>query len=79
MDENCGELNEILDLNYGEKLTGAIAEKFFADSVQTLQKQAIEDEIAALNEAYEKATEEEERKKIAQRLGECIREKNKRR
>lgn len=76
LDENCGELNEILDLNYGEKLTGSIAEKFFEDSVQTLQKQAIEDEIASLNEAYEKTTEEEERKQIAKRLGECIRKKN---
>ncbi len=76
LDENCEELNEILDLNYGEKLSGAVAEKFFCDSVQTLKMQAIETEIADLNEAYARAEEEEARKDIAKRLGECIRKKN---
>ncbi len=76
LDESCEELNEILDLNYGEKLSGPIAEKFFADSVQTLRMQAIEEEIIALNESYERTDGEEERKEIAKRLGECIRKKS---
>jgi DNA primase len=76
LDENCSELNEILDLNYGEKLTGEIAERFFADSVKTLQLEMIEREIAKLNEEYAQATEEDKRKNIAQKLGDCIKRKN---
>ena len=76
LDENSTELNEILDLNYGEKLTGEIAERFFADSVKTLQLEAIEREIAKLNEEYAQATEEEIRKNIALKLGDCIKRKN---
>ena len=76
LDENSTELNEILDLNYGEKLTGEIAERFFIDSVKTLQLEAIEREIAKLNEEYASATEEEARKQIAKRLGDCIKRKN---
>ena len=76
LDENCEELNEILDLNYGEKLSGEIAERFFLDSVKTLQRDKIEREIAECNEQYAKATEESERKKIAQKLAELIRKRN---
>ena len=76
LDENCTELNEILDLNYGEKLTGEIAERFFADSVKTLQLEAIEREIAKLNDEYATVTEEDARKQIAKKLGECIKKKN---
>ena len=75
LDENCPELNEILDLNYGDKLTGEVAEKF-ADSVKTLQLEALEKEIAECNEAYKNATEEQARKEIAQKLSECIRKRN---
>ena len=76
LDEDCVELNEILDLNYGDKLTGEVAERFFIDSLKTLQSEAIEKEIASLNKAYAEATEEEEKKRIAKRLGECIQKKN---
>jgi len=41
-----------------------------------LQSEAIEKEIASLNKAYAEATEEEEKKRIAKRLGECIQKKN---
>ena len=76
LDENCTELNEILDLNYGDKLTGEIAERFFADSVKTLQFEAIEREIAKLNEEYAATSEEEKRKEIAKQLGDCIKRRN---
>ncbi len=76
LDENCTELNEILDLNYGEKLTGEIAERFFADSVKTLKLEAIEREIARYNTEYAEATDEEKRKEIAKKLGDCIKRKN---
>ena len=76
LDEKCAEFNAILDLNYGEKLTGAVAERFFRDSVKTLQSEAIETEIARLNEEYLKTTEESERKEIAKKLSECVRRRN---
>lgn len=76
LDEKCAEFNAILDLNYGEKLTGAVAERFFRDSVKTLQSEAIETEIARLNDEYLKTTEESERKEIAKKLSECVRRRN---
>ena len=76
LDENCVELNEILDLNYGEKLTGEVASKFFSDSVRTLKEDDLERRIAECNEAYAKAETENERREIAKKLGEYIRKKN---
>ncbi len=76
LDEKCPEFNAILDLNYGDKLTGEVAERFFLDSVNTLQKEAIEEEIARLNGEYAQATQEEERKRIAKKLSECIKKRN---
>ena len=76
LDENCVELNEILDLNYGEKLTGEVASRFFSDSVRTLKEDDLERRIAECNEAYAKAETENERRDIAKKLGEYIRKKN---
>ena len=76
LDENSEEFNAILDLNYGDKLTGEIAERFFTDSVKTLKKEAIEEEILILNKAYAEATDEGARKEIAQKLSACIRKQN---
>ena len=72
LDESSEELNEILDLSYGDKLTGEIAERFFTDSVRTLESEDIEREIAELNARYSQETDEEERKKIAQKLAVCM-------
>jgi len=72
LDENCAEFNAILDLNYGEKLIGDVAARFFADSVNTLKKEGIEEELARLNQAYAQATEETERREIAKKIGECV-------
>ena len=72
LDESSEELNEILDLSYGDKLTGEIAERFFLDSVRTLESEEIEREIAELNARYAQETDEEERKKIAQKLVACM-------
>ena len=76
LDENCAEFNAILDLNYGDKLTGEIAERFFKDSLRTLQREAIEEEIARLNQEYSKATEESTRKEIAKQLSVCVQKRN---
>ena len=76
LDEKCPEFNAILDLNYGDKLQGEVAERFFNDSLKTLKREAIEEEIARLNQAYGKATEEEERKEIAKQLSVCVQKRN---
>ena len=76
LDENCEEFNAILDFNYEDKLVGEVAEKFFKDSVKTLQLEKIEHEIARLNEDYAKATEETDRKEIATRIGELVKKRN---
>ena len=76
LDEHCAEFNAILDLNYGDKLSGDVAERFFQDSVKTLKSEAIEEEIAKLNAAYAKAAEESERKEIAKKLSVCVQKRN---
>lgn len=72
LDENSAEFNAILDLNYGDKLSGETAERFFNDSVRTLQIQAIDGQIAECNAEYEKETDTEKRKEISRRLFELI-------
>ena len=76
LDEKCPEFNAILDLNYGDKLSGEVAEKFFADSLKTLKGEAIEEEIAKLNAQYSKSSDEKERKEIAKKLGVCVQKRN---
>lgn len=73
LDEDCPELNAILDLNYGDKLSGEVAERFFADSVRTLQRERLEAEITRLNKAYGEEQDETERKNIAKQIAECMR------
>ncbi len=76
LDENCPEFNAILDLNYGDKLSGDVAERFFNDSVKTLRLESVEEEVAKCNAEYAKATEESKRREIAKRLGELIQKRN---
>ncbi len=76
LDENCPELNKILDFNYEDKLSGEVAERFFADSVRALKGERIETEIAKCNKAYSETTDEETRKGLAKQLSELIKERN---
>lgn len=76
LDENCLEFNAILDLNYEDKLSGEVAARFFSDSVKTLEKRAVEREINALREAYEKETDEDKKREAAKRLADCIHRRN---
>ncbi len=73
LSEDCPELNAILDLNYGDKLSGPIAQRFFADSVRTLQKERLETEIASLNKQYTAETDDSKRKEIARSIAENMR------
>ncbi len=73
LEENSEEFNAILDLNCGDKLTGEIAERFFADSVKALEKQKRKEEIAKLNEQYKAEKDEETKRQIAARIQELMR------
>lgn len=76
LDENCEEFNCILDFNYEDKLTGEVAERFFKDSVKTLQLEAVEEEIAKRNAEYANATDEQARKEIAGKIGALVQKRN---
>ena len=68
LDEDCAEFNAILDLNYGDKLSGEVAERFFKDSVRTLKLENIERAIAECNAEYVKESNVEKRKEISKTL-----------
>lgn len=77
-DESCPEFNEILDLNYNDKLSGDVAAKFFADSIATIESEGIEQEIALLQAELEQTDEQEKRKAILLRLQDALRRQKKR-
>ncbi len=68
LDENSAEFNAILDLNYGDKLSGDVAERFFRDSVKTLQLEMIERAVADCNAQYIQESDLEKRKEISKTL-----------
>ena len=76
LEEDCEELNGIFEFNYEDQLSGEVAERFFADSVRILELEGLDNEIAQCTADYKTATDEEERKRIAQRLAECVQKKN---
>jgi DNA primase len=76
LEENCEELNAILNLNYEDKLSGEIASRFFSDSVRSLQRVAIEKEIARYNELYGVETDEEKKKEMAREIARCVKKRN---
>ena len=75
LDESCEEFNAILDLNYGDKLTGEVAERFFFDSIKTLKLQMIDEAIAECNALYMKETDLEKRKEISKTLQALVAQK----
>ena len=68
LEEDDAELNAILDLNYEDKLSGENAERFFQDCVKTLKREALEKEIALLNEQLNAETDLEKRKTILKKI-----------
>ena len=67
-----GELAEVLNLDYGDNLDGEKAERFFADSVNTLRRKKLLEEQSRLNAAYNQEASREKRLEIAARIGELI-------
>ncbi len=76
LEESSAELNQILDLNYEDKLSGDVAKRFFEDSVKSIERATIEKEIASLNAQYASETDDEKRKAIALKLSEKMKERN---
>ncbi len=68
LDESCAEFNAILDLNYGDKLSGEVAERFFQDSVRALKMEMLERAIAECNDQYVSETDLDKRKEISKTL-----------
>ncbi len=68
LDESSEEFNAILDLNYGDKLSGETAERFFNDSVRTLRLETLETAIAECNQRYLQESDLEKRKEISKTL-----------
>ncbi len=74
-----GELAEILNLDFGDNLDGEIAERYFFDSVRTLEGNSITERLNQLKQEYEKADALEERRKIVEQINELTKKlKNKR-
>ena len=76
LEEDDPELNAILDYNLEEKLEGKTAEKFFFDSIATLESENIQEQIDSLSKKYNEEEDLKERAKIAKQLQEAIRKKN---
>jgi DNA primase len=76
LDENSAEFNAILDLNYGETLIGETAERFFKDSVKTLQLEALEQEISECTRQFSAETEVDIRRAISKRLGDLVKKRD---
>jgi DNA primase len=78
-DENCPAFNEILDLNYEDKLEGEVAKRFFMDSVATLEKESIDREITLLQEELAKTDEQAKRLEILKSLQDALLRQKRRR
>lgn len=74
--EDCSEFSEILDFNQGDKLSGETAERFFLDSVKTLQLEKLSAEIAGYIEALKAVDDESERKELLQKWQDCVQKSN---
>ncbi len=77
LEESSEELNQILDLNYEDKLVGEVAERFFEDSVRAIERERLEREIASLSAEYDNERDDERRKEIAVQLSEKMKRQRK--
>ena len=76
LEEDAAELSEILDFNYEDKLTGDVAKRFFEDSVKTVQREDLENQIAAYAAGLSVETDVEKRKDIMRKIAECTKQIN---
>lgn len=65
-----GELSEILNLDFGDNLDSEAAERYFADSMQTLARKSLQEKIAAERAKYAAAETPDEKRAILSRIDE---------
>ncbi len=64
-----GELSEVLNLDFGDNLDGAAAEKYFRDSLGVLMKASLEAKNAEALRRYAEAKTDEERRELLLLIG----------
>ena len=74
LETDSPEFCAILDLNYDDKLESKVSEKFFRDSVATLEKEVVQAKIKALSEKFSAATDIKARQEIAAEIGALTRQ-----
>ena len=74
LETDSPEFCAILDLNYDDKLESKVSEKFFGDSVATLEKEVVQAKIKALSEKFSAATDIKARQEIAAEIGALTRQ-----
>ena len=73
LNQDSPEFNAILELNLSDKLTGAVAERFFSDSVSALKSETLSEKIRTLTEDFSKETDVKRRQEIAGKIAEYTR------
>ena len=74
LETDSPEFCAILDLNYDDKLESKVSEKFFGDSVATLEKEVVQAKIKALSEKFSATTDIKARQEIAAEIGALTRQ-----
>ena len=74
LETDSPEFCAILDLNYDDKLESKVSEKFFGDSVATLEKEVVQAKIKVLSEKFSAATDIKSRQEIAAEIGALTRQ-----
>lgn len=68
--QDSPEFNSILELNLSDKLTDAVAERFFSDCVATLNRESLTEKIKALTEEFSRESDVKRRQEIAAKIAE---------
>ena len=74
LETDSPEFCAILDLNYDDKLESKVSEKFFGDSVATLEKEVVQAKIKALSEKFSATTDIKARQEISAEIGALTRQ-----
>ena len=77
LEEDSAEFNEIMNLNYEDKLADDTAKRFFDDSIKTLSIQSIEEELKLYQAEFSAETDLEKRKALALKINDCVKRRNK--
>ncbi len=76
LEEDSVELNEIFNFNYEDKLSGEVGQRFFEDSVKTLQLEQIDRQIAEYTAGLKEQSDTAKRKEIMLRIAQLTKERN---